>query len=62
MRSKPTMGDGDRNHLVFVIVDNRQSECQGTIVEAIGTLHGISSLVLFDSSDSDSFISPSLVQ
>ena len=43
-------------------VDNRQVEHQGMVVEAIGTLYGISATLLFDSSASDSFISPSLVQ
>ena len=44
------------------MVDNSQDEYQGTVVEATVTLHGISALVLFDSSVLDSFISPSLVQ
>ena len=61
-RSEPTVGDAGRNHRVFAAVDNRQAEHQGTVVEATGTLHGISTLVLFDSGASDSFISPSLVQ
>ena len=62
MRSEPTIGDVGRNHRVFVVVDNCQAEHQGTIVEAIGTLHGISNSILFDSSAFNSFISPSLVQ
>ena len=44
------------------MVDNRQAKHQGMVVKATGTLHGISTLVLFDSSASDSFISPSLAQ
>ena len=56
------MGDVERSHQVFVMVDNHQAEHQGTVVEATGTLHGISTSVLFDSGASDSFISPSLVQ
>ena len=59
--SKPTMGDVARSHRIFVAVDNHQAEHQGTIVEATGTLYGISSLVLFDLGALDSFISPSLV-
>ena len=60
-RSEPTVGDAGRNHRVFAVVDNRQAEHQGMVVEATGMLHGISTLALFDSSASDSFISPSLV-
>ena len=60
--SEPTMGDAGRSHRVFAMVDNHQAEHQGTVVEAIGMFYGISSSVLFDSSASDSFISPSHVQ
>ena len=51
-----------RSHRVFAVIENRQAEHQGTIVEAIGTLYGTSSIVLIDSGALDSFISPSLVQ
>ena len=48
--------------IVFAVVDNHEVDHQGRVVEAIGTLHGISTLVLFDSGASYSFISPSLIQ
>ena len=60
--SKPTVGDTSRCHRVFLVVDNYQAEHQGTIVEATGTLYGISSSILFDSGASNSFLSPSLIQ
>ena len=44
------------NHQVFMVVDNHQAQHQGTVAEDIGMLHGI------DSSASNYFISPSLVQ
>ena len=60
--SEPTMGDANRSHRVFVVVDNCQIDHPGTVFKATGTLYGISSLVLFDLGALDSFISPSLVQ
>ena len=56
------MGDAQRNHQVFVTVDNHQDEHQGTIVEATCIFHGILALVLFESRALDSFISSFLVQ
>ena len=59
--SEPTVGDVGRSHRVFAEVDNYHAEHQGTVVEAIGTLYGISSSVLFDLGALDFFISPSHV-
>ena len=59
--SEPTVGDAGRSHRIFVEIENHQAKHQGTIVEATGTLYGISSSILFDSGALDSFISPSLV-
>ena len=55
------MGDARSNHRVFVMVYNHQDEHHSMVVEAIGMLHSISYLVLFDFGASGSFILPSLV-
>ena len=54
--SKPTMGDASRSHRFFAMVDNHQAKHQGTMVEAIGMLHGISTSFLFDFGALYSFI------
>lgn len=53
--------DAGRSHRVFVVVDNRQVEHQGTMVETSGVLQGGKIFVLFNSGASDSFISPFVV-
>ena len=59
-RFEPIVGDANRNHKVFVVVDNSQAEHQGMVVKATGILYGISTSILFDYGASDSFTSPSL--
>lgn len=56
------VGDAGISHRVFVTVENRQANHQGTVVDTSGVLQGISISILFDSSASDSFISPSVVE
>jgi hypothetical protein len=55
---KAPMGKASSSHHIYVMVDNRQSEHQSTVVESSGTLNHINVKILFDSSAKDSFISP----
>ena len=59
--SEPTMGDVERSHKVFVMVENCQVEHQGTIVKAIGMFQCNFFIVLMDLGTSIYLISSSLI-
>jgi hypothetical protein len=53
------MGKASSSHHIYATVDNRQAEHQSTIVESSGTLNYVNVKILFDSGETNSFISPS---
>ena len=59
---KAPMGRASSSHHIHTAVNNRQAEHQSTMVESSGTLNHINVNILFDSSVTDSFISPSALE
>ena len=59
---KASMGRASSSHHIYVEVNNRQDEHQSMVVESSGTLNHINVKILFDSSATDSFISPSALE
>jgi hypothetical protein len=59
---KAPMGRASSSHHIHAIVNNRQTEHQSTVVESSGMLNHINVKILFDSSVTDSFISPSALE
>jgi hypothetical protein len=57
-----SMGRASSSHQIYAAVNNRQTEHQSTVVESLGTLNHINVKILFDSSATDSFISPSALE
>jgi hypothetical protein len=55
------MGRSIRNHQIYAAVNNHQDKHQST-VESSNTLNHINVKILFDSSATDSFISPSALE
>ena len=53
------MGIVSGSHQIYAMVNNRKPEHQSMIVESLGRLNHINVKILFDSSATDSFISPS---
>jgi hypothetical protein len=56
------MGRASSSHQIYAAVNNRQAEYQSTVVESSGMLNHINVKILFDSSATDSFISPSALE
>jgi hypothetical protein len=59
---KAPMGRESSSHQIYATVNNRQDEHQSTVVDSSGTLNHINVKILFDSSATDSFISPSALE
>jgi hypothetical protein len=59
---KAPMGRASSSHQIYTTVNNRQAEHQSTVVESLGMLNHINVNILFDSSATDSFISPSALE
>jgi hypothetical protein len=59
---KAPMGREIYNHHIYATVNNRQVEHQSTMVESSGMLNHINVRILFDSGDTNSFISPSALE
>jgi hypothetical protein len=56
------MGRASGSHQIYAAVNNSQTEHQSMVVESSGTLNHINVNILFDSSATDSFISPSALE
>ena len=56
------MGRASSSHHIHAAVNNRQAEHQSTVVESSGMLNHINVKILFDSSATNSFISPSALE
>jgi hypothetical protein len=59
---KAPMGRSSSSHQIYTTVNNRQVEHQSTVVESSGTLNHNNVKILFDSSATHSFISPSTLK
>jgi hypothetical protein len=59
---KAQMGRASSSHHIHVAVNNRQAEHQSMVVESSGTLNLINVKILFESGETDSFISPSTLE
>ena len=55
---KAPMGRVSGNHQIYATVNNRQAEHHSTVVESSGMVNHINAKILFDSSVTNSFISP----
>jgi hypothetical protein len=56
------MGRASSSHQIYATVNNHQAEHQSMVVESSGMLNHINVKILFDSSETDTFISPSTLE
>ena len=56
------MGRASNSHHIYAAVNNRQAEHQSMVVESLGMLNHINVKILFDSGETNSFISPSALE
>jgi hypothetical protein len=61
-KERHRLGRSSSSQQIYTAVNNRQTEHQSTVVESSGTLNHINVKILFDSSATDSFISPSALE
>jgi hypothetical protein len=59
---KAPMGRASSSHQIYATINNRQVEHQSTSVELSSTLNHVNVKLLFESSDTDSFISPCVLE
>jgi hypothetical protein len=62
IEGKSLMGRESSSHQIYAAVNNRHAEHQSMVVESSGTLNHINVNILFDSSATYSFISPSALE
>jgi hypothetical protein len=59
---KDPMGRASSSHQIYVVVNNSQAKHQSTVVESLVILNHINVNILFDSGETNSFISPSALE